>query len=78
MLGEIVVDASGSRAQLSVLEPLVTKVVTFTFSFASLGKRKQNDPKSRLELKISLTFRGEKTLDPGTHPDQEDKDYHTG
>ena len=25
-------------------------------------------------LKISLTFRGEKTLDPGTlHPDQEDK-----
>ena len=29
--------------------------------------------------KISLTFGGEKTLDPGTlHPDQEDKDYHTG
>ena len=52
---------------------------TFTFSFASFGKRKQEDPKCRLVLKISLTFGGEKTLDPGTlHPDQEDKDYHTG
>ena len=45
------VDALGFRAQLTVLEPLVSKVSTFTFTFASLGERKQNDPKYRLVLR---------------------------
>ena len=27
---------------------------------------------------LSLTFQGEKALVPGTHPEQEDTDYHTG
>ena len=76
-LGVNDVDASGSRAQLIALEPLVS---TFTFTFASFGKRKQIDSKYRLVLKISLTFGGgNRLLILGVlHPNQEDKDYHTG
>ena len=44
-------DALGFRAQLTVLEPLVSKVSTFTFTFASLGERKQNDPKYRFVVR---------------------------
>ena len=45
---------TASRAQLIVLEPLVLKVVTFTFSVVSLGKGKKNYPKCRLALNRHL------------------------
>ena len=40
-------------------------------------KVKASKTLSRLTI-LSLTFQGEKALDPGTHPDQEDTEYRTG
>ena len=60
-----VVDASGSRAQLSVLEPLVSKVTLSLSLLPALAKESKRTQNNRLMLLFSLTFRGEKTLDPG-------------
>ena len=55
------------QLSLSVLTNISKKVKASKNNFLSAG------------LQISsLTFQGEKALDPGTHPDQEDTDYHTG
>ena len=76
---DVDVDTSGSRAQLkSVLKPLAENI-PFHFHFCQLWQKKAKGPKMQACAKISLTFRGGKTLDPGTlHPDQEYKDYHKG
>ena len=64
-LGVKDVDPSGSRAQLTALEPLDSNMQLSLSLLPALAKEKQMDPKSRLVLKISLTFGGEMTLDLG-------------
>ena len=51
-----VVDASGSRAQLIALEPLVLKVVTFTFSYASLAKESKMTQNAGLTAEFAAVF----------------------
>ena len=55
------------------------KIVQLSLSvLTNISKKvKASKTLSRLTI-LSLTFQGEKALDPGTHPDQEDTDYHTG
>ena len=72
--------ASGSRAQLVFWSLWPHNVTTFTFLFCPPTSKKvkatlNNFPGLQI---LSLTFQAEKALDPGTHPDQEDTDYHTG
>ena len=64
----------GLQSTTGVLEPLASKSDdTFTFISASNGKKRKH-PNYRLLQNKSLTFWGEKTLDPGysCNPDQED------
>ena len=59
-LGGLDVSASGSRAQLSVLEPLVSVATRINFHFHARKQSSNSSKNSRLMKIISLTFQGEK------------------